>query len=148
MTDALPPSPWYVVTQDDVDAYSAATRDADWLHNDPTRARRDGAFGGTIVPGFMQLALLTGLITDVGVPGFPHLDLGETLNYGLDRARFVRPLLVGSRVRLRAELVGSEQKGDRLLMRMDVTLEVDDEDDRPSLSATWLFLLPQPLLSE
>lgn len=147
MIEALPPSDWYTVTQADVDAYSAATRDADWLHNDPARAASEGPFGGPIVPGFMQLALLTGLITDVGVPGFPHLDLGETLNYGIDRARFVRPLPVGARVRLHANLLGTEPKGERLLMCTEIALEVDDADDRPSLVATWLFLLPQPPLS-
>ena len=135
-------SPWWQVTQAAVDQYSAATRDADWLHNDPLRATAEGGFGGPIVPGFMQLALLTGLISDAGVPGFPHLDLGQTLNYGLDRARFVRPLLVGSRVRMVGRVEDRSAKGDRLLVRCALELEVDDDDARPCLAATWLFLLP------
>ena len=137
-------SEWWQVTQEAVDAYSVATRDADWLHNDPARAAREGGFGATIVPGFMQLALLTGLVSDAGIPGFPHLDLGLTLNYGLDRARFVRPLLVGSRVRLRGRIAEQAPKGDRLLVRATVALEADDGDERPSLVADWLFLLPLP----
>ena len=135
-------SPWWQVTQRSVDDYSAATRDADWLHNDPDRATREGGFGGPIVPGFMQLALLTGLISETGIPGFPHLDLGQTLNYGVDGARFVRPLLVGQRVRLRARIEERSPKGARIKVRCAVELEVDDTDDRPCLAATWLFLLP------
>ncbi|MCA1702514.1 MAG: MaoC family dehydratase N-terminal domain-containing protein, partial [Actinobacteria bacterium] len=135
-------SSWLDVTQEDVDEYSHATGDADWLHNDPERARREGYFGGTIVPGFMQLALCTALMADIGLPEMEGLDLGQTLNYGLDRVRFVRPLMVGARVRMVASLAAVDPKKGRLLLTTEVTLESDDGQG-PVLVARWLFLVPE-----
>lgn len=135
-------SSWRRVTQREVDEYSHATGDADWLHNDPNRARREGPFGGTIVPGFMQLALCTTLMADIGLPEMEGLDLGKTLNYGLDRVRFVRPLPVGDRVRMVATLASVDPKNDRLLITAEITLETDDGLG-PVLVARWLFLVPE-----
>ena len=67
-------SGWRAVTQEQVDEHAATTGDAQWIHNDPERARRESPFGGPVVQGFLLLALLTDLssggeLPDVGAVG-------------------------------------------------------------------------------
>lgn len=56
-------SSWHVIDQDAVDQYAAASGDGEgeWIHLDPERAARETDYGGTIVPGFLQVANLTRL---------------------------------------------------------------------------------------
>lgn len=90
-------SPWHQITQAQVDLFAEATGDHQWIHVDPERARV-GPFGGTIAHGYLTLSLLPMLLQGmVRVPG-----VALTVNYGLNRVRFVSPVPVGSRVRATA----------------------------------------------
>jgi acyl dehydratase len=92
-------SEWHEVTQPDVDTFADVTKDHQWIHVDPERAKVS-PFGGTIAHGFFTLSLGPGLAgTLYRFDGFAH-----GLNYGLDRVRFPSPMPVGQRVRLRATL--------------------------------------------
>ena len=92
-------SEWHEVTQADVDTFADVTKDHQWIHVDPERAKTS-PFGGTIAHGFLTLSLGPGLAETVyRFDGFAH-----GLNYGLDRVRFPSPMPVGQRVRLRATL--------------------------------------------
>jgi acyl dehydratase len=90
------PSRWRDVTQAMVDAFAELGGDRQWIHVDPERAKRDGAYGGTIAHGNLTLAMLDGFRPDLleRVGGF-----GVALNYGWNKVRFPAPLPTGSRVR-------------------------------------------------
>jgi acyl dehydratase len=92
-------SGWQPVTQQDVDRFADATGDHQWIHTDPDRARTT-PLGGTIAHGFYTLSLAPKLLEDL--ISFEHF--GFAMNYGLDRVRFVSPLPVGDRVRMRASV--------------------------------------------
>jgi len=67
---------------------------------------------------------------------------GRTLlvNYGFDKVRFVAPVRVGKRVRAVGALAGvEERKPGQLIMKIDVTVEIENED-KPALVAEWLSL--------
>ena len=97
-------SSWREITQEDVDDFARVTRDEQWIHVDPEKAK-SGPFGTTVAHGFMTLSLLSTLLTEVlKVSG-----VALAINYGLNRVRFPAPLPVGSRVRLGAELVSAEE---------------------------------------
>ncbi len=131
-------SPARTVTQEQVDTHARTTGDAQWIHNDPERARRESPFGGPVVQGFFLLSLLTELSSGLTFP-----DLGPVtmmVNYGFDRVRFVRTVPVGSAVRLRGTLVDVERRSpDRAILSVDVEL-VGDDVDGPAVAARWLFL--------
>lgn len=93
-------SGWHRVTQDDVDAYAAATNDHQWFCEDVERAERESPFGGTVAPGYYLLALAPGLLKEIWYVEGAKI----ATNYGIDRLRFTAPLRVGERVRLRATL--------------------------------------------
>jgi acyl dehydratase len=136
-------SGWRTVTQAEVDAHAATTGDAQWIHNDPERARRESPFGGPVVQGFLLLALLTELSSGLTFPDVGPVAL--MVNYGFDRVRFVRPVPVGASVRLRGRLAEvARREGDRAVLAVDVELEVDDDVGRPAVVARWLFLAHGP----
>ena len=100
-------SDWLVVTQDRIDAFADATGDHQWIHVDTERARTETPFGATIAHGFLTLSLLSALMRDAVTVDGPRM----TLNYGLNRVRFVSPVPSGSRVRARIALGSTEDKG-------------------------------------
>jgi len=85
-----------VITQRDIDMFALSTGDEQWIHVDPTRAS-SGPFGSTIAHGYLLLALLGGFWTRTFEVG----DASEALNYGLDRVRFLQPVLVDSEISMR-----------------------------------------------
>jgi long-chain acyl-CoA synthetase len=111
-------SSWHPVTQDAVDAFAEATGDRQWIHTDRERARTT-AFGGTIAHGYYTLSLAPKLLAEV----FDFERYGMAVNYGLDKLRFPAPLLVGDRVRLRAQLDRSEPFDGGSLLAFTLTFE-------------------------
>src|SRR5215217_453801 len=94
--------PWVEITQDRVSAFAEATGDDQFIHVDPERAAKT-AFGCTIAHGYLTLSMLPFLGRDrEGI----RVDLNQKMlvNYGLNRVRFVSPVIVGSRIRLRSVL--------------------------------------------
>lgn len=111
---------WLEITQDRIDAFAEVTGDHQWIHVDPQRAA-DGPFGATIAHGFLTLSLLPTLAGSIFVVEGPKL----TINYGMNKVRFVTPVKVGSRIRANAVIASVEQteKGVNLVVRN--TIEID-----------------------
>ena len=111
-------SGWLAVTQEDVDAFAAVTRDHQWIHTDPARAAT-GPFGATIAHGYYTLSLAPSLLGEVlSFDGF-----SMAINYGLDKLRFPAPLPVGESVRLRAALAGIEPSPGGATLTLGLTFE-------------------------
>jgi len=127
-----------VVTQDVVDQHAATTGDAQWIHNDPERAAAESPFGGPIVQGFLLLALLTRHSSELSFPPFGPVQM--LVNYGFDRVRFLRPVLVGDPVWMTAKLGDVREKSDgSAVIRIDVEVHTQDTGP-PHAAAEWLFL--------
>ena len=101
-------SDWIVITQDRIDAFADATDDHQWIHVDSERASAETPFGTTIAHGFLTLSLIGALMRDAVTVDGPRM----TLNYGLNRVRFVSPVPSGSRIRARVVLAGMDDMGD------------------------------------
>jgi len=118
----LGPSRWLTVDQQRVDAFAAATEDAQWIHVNRQRAA-EGPFGTTIAHGFLTLSLLPELWFELAGDGGYRL----TVNYGVNRVRFPAPVPVGSRVRatFRVEEVAEVDGGKHA--RIAATIEREGE---------------------
>lgn len=127
-------SNWREVTQDDISTFAILTRDEQWIHVDPERAKT-GPYGTTIQHGFLTLGLATGFLWEVcTVAGF-----AVVLNYGLNKVRFPAPLKVGSRIRMHvllAEVKDLGGKGAEAVYRL--TYEVEGET-KPCCVADLVF---------
>jgi acyl dehydratase len=131
-------SDWLTIDQARIDQFADCTDDRQWIHVDVERARRDSPFGAPVAHGYLLLALLPHFYREVGVvpAGVRH-----TLNYGLERVRFLAPVRVGARVRGRVELLAAEARGEgRVLLKCRGTVEIEGEE-RPALVAETLSLL-------
>ena len=129
----LGPSAWLPVSQDRVDAFARAVEDWHWAHNEVERASR-GPFGGTIGHAHLTLSLIPHLFASL--VGFA--DGEDAMFYGYNRVRFPTAVLVGSNVRMRAEVVNVADLGGGEQLTVDLVIEIDGAD-RPACAAQALF---------
>jgi acyl dehydratase len=126
-------SDWLAITQDRIDAFADATNDHQWIHVDAGRARAEAPFGATIAHGFLTLSLLSTLMHDAVTVSGARM----TLNYGLNRVRFVSPVPSGSRIRARVALATIDDVRDSVQATWGVTIEREG-GDRPAVVAEWI----------
>ena len=129
-------SEWLEITQERVNQFADATGDHQYIHVDPERAKTT-FFGGTVAHGYLTLSLIPylGSKRASGV----KISLGGRMgvNYGLNRVRFVSPVRVGKRIRMRSKLLNVEEIGDRAVqMTSEQTIEVEGEEKPACVAET------------
>ena len=128
-------SAWHPVEQRSIDLFAEATGDHQWIHVDPEAAAQ-GPFGGTIAHGYLSLSMLPMLMSEVmSVEG---ARMG--VNYGIERLRFTAPVPTGSEVRLHAKLLSGERRGEGVLYRVGVQIEIRGSE-KPALVGEVLYLV-------
>jgi acyl dehydratase len=126
-------SDWLMVTQERIAAFADATGDHQWIHVDAARAATDTPFGTTIAHGFLTLSLVSALMGDVVAIG----GLRMTLNYGLNRVRFVSPVPAGARIRAVVALGSVSDVDGGAQAAWNITVEREGAA-KPCLVAEWL----------
>lgn len=117
-------SDWVKVTQQRIDQFAQATGDHQWIHVDPQRAAK-GPFGTTIAHGYLTLSMLP-LFSESAIE---LRGVRMSVNYGLNRVRFMSPVPVGSELRGRFRLVAIEDIADNgLQITTEVTVERKGSD--------------------
>ena len=91
-------TPWIEVSQEQIDAFAAATGDHQWIHCDVERARRESPFKSTIAHGYLTVALTPVLLPKLLVID----DCGTVINTTVEKLRLSTPVLAGSRIRMSA----------------------------------------------
>ncbi len=127
-----------VMTQERITGFADVVEDHQWIHVERERCTRESAFGTTIAHGFLTLSLIGWFLERTLV-----LEGGRmSINYGLDKVRFIRPVRAGTRLRGRFVLIGIDEHdwGVHLSWDAAVTDEADDPQGwiRPALAARWL----------
>jgi len=128
-------SDWHSVEQKHIDLFADATGDHQWIHVDPDMAAQ-GPFGTTVAHGYLSLSLLPMLLGQV----MTVTDAKMGINYGTDKIRFTNPVPSGSRVRAKARLLNSQRKGDGILYKVGVAIEIEGQD-KPALVGEVLYLV-------
>lgn len=130
-------SDWTQVTQNQINQFAECTKDDQWIHVDAEKAAK-GPFKTTIVHGFLTLSHLPFFSYQV-----PLKMEGQkmSINYGLDKVRFLNPVPSGSKIRDRIVLKSLEEKpGNRLLMTQTHTIEIEGQD-KPACIADALAMI-------
>ena len=128
-------SGWHRIEQRSIDQFAEATGDHQWIHVDPEAAAA-GPFGGTTAHGYLSLSMLPMLMSEVmSVEG---ARMG--VNYGIERVRFTAPVPTGSEVRLHAKLLSAERRGEGVLYRVGVQIEIRGAE-KPALVGEVLYLV-------
>ena len=97
-------TPWAAVTQDQVNLFADATGDHQWIHVDVARATAESPFGGPIAHGYLTLALV----------------------------RFPAPVLTGSLLRGRGQIISVEEAKGGVQATVRVTIEIQGPQGEPS----------------
>jgi acyl dehydratase len=93
-------SDWITISQEQVNQFAQATGDHQWIHVDVEKAKA-GPFGGPIAHGFLTLSLIPRFFEST----IEIVQVRMGVNYGLNKVRFMAPVLVGSRLRARMKLL-------------------------------------------
>ena len=120
----LDTSDWLTIDQSRIDAFADCTGDHQWIHVDPVRAK-DGPFGATIAHGYLTLALVNLFMPQI----IEVRRFSAGVNVGMDKTRFLSPVIVGSRIRGTGEIVSVEEvKGGAIQAVIRVTVEIEGQD--------------------
>jgi acyl dehydratase len=106
------------------------------FHTDPVAAK-ESIYGGLIASGFQTLALGFRLVWDTGI--LAGSSMGSP---GFDELRWLRPVRVGDRLHVEAEVVGitpSRSKPDRGIVR--IAYRYLNQDGEPVLTCAMMHLL-------
>ena len=132
----LGPSEWFTVEQAQIDRFADATGDHQWIHVDVARAAREMPGGKTIAHGFLTLALVPRMAATL-----LHVTRrSRGINYGSNKVRFTNTVPVGSRVRLRVQMLSCEDRGGGFQITNQCTIEVENET-RPACVAEIVSLI-------
>ena len=128
-------SDWFQIDQARINQFAAVTGDDQFIHIDAEKAKP--LFGSTIAHGFLSLSLLPMLSAQSTL--IPD-GLRMTFNYGLDRVRFLNPVLVNSFVKATTTLMSiSEKKPGNWLFKNEVTMLIKGQK-KPAFVAELLTL--------
>ena len=120
----LDTSEWLTIEQSRIDAFADCTGDHQWIHVDPVRAK-DGPFGATIAHGYLTLSLVNLFMPQI----IEVRRFSAGVNVGMDKTRFLSPVIVGSRIRGSGEIVSVEEvKGGAIQAVIRVTVEIEGQD--------------------
>ncbi|MCC7370672.1 MAG: MaoC family dehydratase [Chloroflexi bacterium] len=127
-------SGWLTITQERVNAFAEATGDHQWIHVDLERAR-SSPMGGPIAHGYLTLSLLP-LLRDHEWQGVDvAMPTKMVINYGSNRVRFVSPVPVGARIRLRVKLLSVDEVQPGVVQSVSqATVEIDGQE-KPAMVA-------------
>jgi acyl dehydratase len=129
-------SDWIVIEQGIIDEFADITRDWQFIHIDPVRAK-ETPFGGTIAHGLLTLSLISAM-SFTAVPAIAGARM--VINYGFDSIRFISPVLSGSRVRGSFTLKRFVERQPRQ-WQSTLGVRVDIENVlKPTLIAEWQIL--------
>jgi acyl dehydratase len=132
------PTDWLTIDQARVNGFAEVTGDHQWIHVDVKRAKQ-GPFGGTIAHGYLTLSLVNHFLPElVEVRGFAH-----AVNVGLDKLRFLAPVVVGTRIRAVAEIISAEEVKGAIQAVVRVTIEIEGSEKPACVADTVSRYFPE-----
>ena len=136
-------SNWVCIDQQRITDFGKVTDDPDPHHIDPDWATKNSPWGDkTISFWWLTCSMLSSMIYQVmrfPLDGDAEKD-GYPVNYGFNRMRFVEPVVVDSRIRVRTTLMDvTERKPGQLQLTWDLIIEIEGVE-RPALVAEYLSL--------
>lgn len=126
---------WFQIDQDRINLFADATLDYQWIHVDVERCKTESPFKSTIAHGYLTMSLL------------PHLwyetievqNVSQLVNYGLDKMKFGKPVITGSRIRMKTVLHNIQNLRGVCKAEIKFTIEIENER-KPALEGIATFL--------
>ena len=116
---------WILIDQDKINRFADVTGDHQWIHVDVERAKK-GPFGRPIAHGFLTLSLIP-VFYSAGKYAIEGAKM--SINYGLNKVRFLNPVPVNSRVRSKMVITAIEEKRPgQILVTNTHTIEIEGQE--------------------
>ncbi len=128
-------SEYIQISQQQINTFADATLDHQWIHVDEERCKTESPFKATIAHGYLNLSVLPHLWEQIVEVRNSRL----TVNYGIEKLRFMQAVTVGSRVRVRAKLSSLVNLRGTSKAEIYAVLEIEDSK-KPALEANIVFL--------
>jgi acyl dehydratase len=128
-------SEYHKITQEQINKFAEATLDFQWIHTDVERAKRESQFGNTIAHGYLTLSIVPYLWDQI----LEVNNIKMLVNYGIENLKFNQAVVVGSEVRLKAELQSIVDLRGITKSVVKATLEIKDSK-KPAFEASLVFL--------
>lgn len=133
--EKLGESQWLLVDQERINLFADATLDHQWIHVDTEKAEKESPYKSTIAHGYLTLSLLPKMWNEI----IEVNNLKMMVNYGMEKMRFGRPVLSGSRIRLVATLHSIENLRGTCKTSIKFHIEIEGER-KPALEGLAVFL--------
>ena len=128
-------SNWLTVDQQRINKFADATLDHQWIHTDIEKAKAESPYKSTIAHGYLTLSLLPYLWNESVEVHNIHM----MVNYGMEKMRFGRPVITGSRIRLVSELESIDNLRGVCKAGIKFRIEIEGEK-KPALEGIATFL--------
>jgi acyl dehydratase len=129
-------SEWLTIDQERINQFAEATGDHQWIHLDAERAA-SGPFGRTVAHGYLTLSLVVML----GHQVFEFNTGNPMINYGVNKVRFPRPVLVDSRIRASVSINGVQPVAAGTQVTMGFVIEIEGESKPACVAETVILML-------
>ena len=114
-------SDWFLIDQELINSFAKLSGDDQWIHVDTERALNEMPEGKTIAHGLLSLCISPSL----GNNKIHIENLKHTLNYGIDKVRFISPVKVESFIRLKSKILKVIIRDDNsVLVRVERLMEI------------------------
>jgi len=131
------PSKWLTVTQKMINDFASATLDFQWVHIDTEKAKQMLPGGKTIAHGYLTMSLASQFFYEL----IEINNVQSFFNYGFNKARFISPVTVDSRIRLITKLNSIEElHNGSVKLFLQCTIEIEGSD-KPAYVAELISLI-------
>ena len=132
-------SDWFLIDQELINGFAKLSGDDQWIHVDSDRALDEMPGGKTIAHGLLTLCISPSL----GKHKI-HIELlKHTLNYGIDKVRFISPVKVGSFIRLKSKIAQVTLRDhDSVLLRIERIMEIKGTERLAMYAETLSLMYP------
>ena len=124
-----------MVDHERINNFADATLDHQCIHVDEARSKEESPYKSTIAHGYLTLSLLPYMWNQI----IEVNNLKMMVNYGMDKMRFGKPVITGSKVRLVTKLDAIENLRGICKAQIGFKIEIEGEK-KPALEGEATFL--------
>ena len=128
------PSSWIEISQERINAFAHATDDLQWIHLDARRTQAELGHA-PVAHGYLTLSMMAPAMYEL----INIRRVGQMINYGVNKVRFIAPVLAGDRIRATVSITQAVREEAFVRVIHDVTVN-SDRLDKPVMIAQLVVL--------
>jgi acyl dehydratase len=128
------PGSWIDIPASRIEAFADATDDRQWIHLDAARTQAELGHP-PVAHGYLTLSMLAVMMYDL----VRVKNVGRIVNYGLNKVRFIAPVVAGDRIRADVKIDQAEREDGFVRAVFDVSIFVE-RLEKPAMIAQSIII--------